>query len=80
MVTNDPLKELAELIEQAGGKVTLDPGRSNRHPCTFCGKPPAPQEAFKLVDLGIYLGGETLTRPVCKGCLPVAEAKTRKAP
>lgn len=69
----DPTEELAALLAAADAPVTFDGGRDNTHPCTFCGKPPA--STHDLVTIGRYLNGQSLTRPVCEGCLPRAKAK-----
>lgn len=66
---NDPAwLRLAKLLESVGAKVTVDPGRSIFHPCTFCGQPPVPHFTHELMTIGRYLNGAKLTRPVCDDC------------
>lgn len=67
-------REFIDLIARSGVKVTFDPGRSHRNPCTFCGVAPA-SGIHELVTLGTYLNGEELTRPVCVACLPMVPSK-----
>ncbi len=69
----EAIERLAALLERAGAKVTLDPGRSIKHNCTFCNEPP--DTAHDLCDIGHYLNGETLTRPVCERCKPLVPAE-----
>lgn len=71
----DAIDELAELLQEAGLTVTLDVGRTIRGPCTFCGHHPEKGSTHDLWDLGHYHNGETLTRPVCHRCEPLAQAK-----
>ncbi len=71
MNDRDEIDELAELLQSAGAVVTVDSGRSIRHPCTFCARPAEP--AHELWTIGTYTDGKTLTRPVCKRCEKLAE-------
>lgn len=74
----DEVEYLADLLDTANARVTFDSGRDCTHPCTFCGK--RPQAAHDLVDIGTYPNGDKITRPVCKGCKPRAEAHCRQRP
>jgi hypothetical protein len=71
----DPIDELGQMLDAAGAKLTFDSGRSNTHPCTFCGKP----GPVTLVALGKYFQGDVITRPVCSQCMPVAEYRSTPA-
>jgi DNA-binding NtrC family response regulator len=62
----EAIEKLAALLERAGAKVTLDLGRNMLHNCTFCNEPPA--ASHELCDIGHYMNGETITRPVCVSC------------
>ena len=77
-MSEDAIDELARLLVQCGLKVTLDLGRSNQAPCTFCGRKPEPGAAHSLWSIGRYHNGEILSRPVCTRCAPLALAKGGK--
>ena len=72
----DAVARLGAALSAAGAVVTLDPGRNNTNPCTFCGRPPH-RGAFHLRDIGRYPDGDTITRPVCEGCSHLAEPHER---
>lgn len=64
------IDKLCELLDASGLKVTLDMGRSIYHNCFFCNKAAAP--THNLMDVGVYYNGNTITRPVCEECRPIA--------
>ena len=70
----DPPVELLTLLRERNAPVSFDSGRSIKHPCTFCGKAPAPGSCHELWHIGRYNDGKILTRPVCVTCEPVAAA------
>lgn len=59
------IKELDELIKDAGLKLTFDPDRSWAKPCFHCG---TTEHERELVDLGNYLNKDKFTRPLCLTC------------
>lgn len=61
--------ELLQLLDSCGARVTFDRGRNIQHPCTFC----AAAGPHELRDIGRYFNGNTLTRPVCGECSPLAD-------
>jgi hypothetical protein len=76
----DAVNDLAVLLDSAGARVSFDRGRSNTHPCTFCGKPPADGGAHQLLTIGRYISGADLTRPVCSGCDAIARLRMTPPP
>lgn len=74
---SDAVKRLSRAVKRAGLKATLDYGRNATHPCTFCGTPPSSGDHHALFDIGRYPNGDTITRPACVDCAPLAEAYQR---
>ncbi len=72
----DAIEKLGCALKRSGAKVTLDPGRNITYPCTFCGRAPH-AGVYRLRDIGRYPNGDTLTRPVCEECSPLAEPYER---
>lgn len=70
---------LSRLLEVGGAEPSIDPGRSIRNPCTFCGSAPRPGIGFALRTIGRYNSGGELTRPVCPKCEPLAAAEEEAA-
>jgi hypothetical protein len=68
--------ELLHLLRESGARVTFDSGRNQTHPCTFCATTTEPRT---LQDLGAYVDGDTLTRPVCLRCTGIVEARKENA-
>lgn len=73
-----PSEALGELLEAAGLKITIDPGRNNQGNCTFCGALPPPRASHDLPVLGTYFNDTPLSRPVCRECRSLAEASGAK--
>lgn len=75
------LSKVLQLMEalhaSVGVRVTLDSGRNNTHACTFCD---CRDEPRRLIDIGTYPNGDTITRPVCARCEPIVEARKAKEP
>lgn len=74
----DAVDDLAALLDSAGARCSFDRGRSNTHPCTFCGKPPPAGFTYALLTIGRYISGDDLTRPVCAGCVEIAALRMTK--
>jgi hypothetical protein len=77
-VIDDPIRELGELLEAAGARVTLDRDRNVTHPCVRCRTTTEPRE---LVTIGTYtrpMGGnlrpgDAIVRPLCAACREATE-------
>lgn len=69
----DAFEELVELIESAGLRITLDPGRSTADACVGCGRTDV---ARRLVEVGAWIvnlrgglrAGDSIDRPMCATC------------
>ncbi len=59
----DPFKTLGVLVRASGTHATFDLGASFERPCTVCGTTLEPRD---LIQIGTYLDGSELRRPVCE--------------
>lgn len=69
---NDFIKELGEILEACGARVTFDKERSTALPCISCGTK-ASQRFLRVVghwirDQGNTLIGDPVARPLCASC------------
>lgn len=73
MNTDDPIRQLGELLASVGARVTMDPRRNVTHPCWRCETTSEPRA---LVEIGRYtrpvgggnLPGDAIERPLCAAC------------
>lgn len=78
----DATRELGELLERLGARITIDLERNNTKPCIVCGSKETPRTLVEVgvysIDLGNIRKGDPIFRPLCTACIACPEPNCQR--